>query len=82
MAQNGSVTASGVPAGTAPTPAPASAAASPTTKNTVTNPNSGLWIGVAMGVGILSSGTSAAPLVCGILVVGCIYQLQNLLQGK
>ena len=44
--------------------------------------DSGLWVGVALFGGIMLSGTRAAPLVTGILAVGLIYQLQNLLQGK
>lgn len=57
-------------------------APAPPVSTSITSPNSGLWIGVGLVGGIALSGTKAAPLVFGILSVGLIYQLQQLLSGK
>ncbi len=44
--------------------------------------NSGWYVMGACAVGIMFSGTKAAPVIFGILTVALIYQLTNLLEGK
>lgn len=62
--------------------APSTPASNTTPLSTIGNPNSGFWIGVALFAGIGLSGTQVSPLIFGLLSVGLIYQLNQLLQGK